>query len=81
MVLFGSRTVQKHDMLRLGEANPDPYPSTRGFCRVWLVPSVPISGSMFWVFLIMVAFRYPTANRKIVTLVRHCPLRVKRPPL
>jgi hypothetical protein len=50
IVWFGSRTVQKPDLLLLGEPNPDPYLLTRGFCRGWLDPSVPISGSAFWVF-------------------------------
>jgi len=81
MVRFGSRTVQKPDLLRLGRPNPDPYPSTLRLCGVWLDPSVPISGSVFRVFLFIVAFRYPTANRKILTLVRHCPFRISRPPL
>jgi len=44
---FGSRTVQKPDLQTLGGPNPDPYPSTRGLRRVWLDPSVPISGSAF----------------------------------
>jgi len=44
---FGSRTVQKPDPLTLGGPDPDPYPSTRGFRRVWLDPSVPVSGSAF----------------------------------
>jgi hypothetical protein len=70
-VRFGSRTVQKPDPQRLGGPNPDPYLSTRGFCRVWLDPSVPISGSVFRVFLFMVAFRYPTVNRKISTFAHH----------
>ena len=46
---FGSRTVQKPDPQTLGGSNPDPYTSTRGFCRVWLHPSVPFSGSAFQV--------------------------------
>ena len=70
-VLFCSRTVQKPDPQRLGRPNPDPYPSTRGFCWVWLDPSVPIAGSVFQVFLLMVAFRYPTVNRKILTFAHH----------
>jgi len=41
----GSRPVQKPDPRTLGGPNPDPYPSTRGFPRVWLDPSVPISCS------------------------------------
>jgi len=80
-VRFGSRIVQKPDQLSLGGPNPDPYTSTCGFCRVWLYASVPISGCVFQVFLFMVAFRYPTPNRKIMTLVRHCPFRVNRLPL
>ena len=71
-VWSGSRTVQKPDLQRPGGPNPAPYMSTRGFCRVWLDPSVPISGSGFRVFLFMVAFRYPTVLRKILTLVHHC---------
>jgi len=70
-VRFGSRTVQKLDPQHLGGPNPDQYPSTRGFCRVWLDPSVPISGSVFQVFLFMVAFRYPTVNRKILSFAHH----------
>jgi len=69
--LFGSRTVQKPDPLSLGGPNPDPYPSTRWFCRVRLDPSVPMSGSAFRVFLFMVTFRYPTVNCKILTLGYH----------
>jgi len=46
---FGSRPVQKPDLLTLGGANPDLYLSTRGFRRVWRYPSVPISGSVFQV--------------------------------
>jgi len=80
-VWFGSRTVQKPDPQRLGRPNPDPYPSTRRFSQVWLDPSVPISSSVFRVFLFMVAFRYPTANRKILTLTGDCPFRMNRPPL
>ena len=44
---FGSRPGQKPDPQLLGGPNPDLYPSTRGFRRVWLDPSVPISGSAF----------------------------------
>ena len=47
---FGSRTVLKPDPLLLGGPNLDPYPLTRGFCRVQLDPSVPIAGSAFQVF-------------------------------
>jgi len=71
-VWFGSRTVQKPDLLLPGGPNPAPYPSTHGFCRVLLDPFGPISGSAFLVFLFMVAFRYLTVNCKILTMVLHC---------
>jgi len=71
-VWFGSGTYQKPVTQLLGGANPDPYPSTRGFCQVWLDPSVPISGFSFRVFLCMVAFWYPTVLCKILSLVHHC---------
>ena len=80
-VWFDSKPVQKPNPLHLGRPNPDPYPSTCGFCRVWLDPSVPISGSSIRVFLFMVAFRYHIANRKILTLVYHCPFLMYWPPL
>jgi hypothetical protein len=44
---FGSRPVQKSELLTLGGTNLDPYPSTHGFQRVWTDPSVPISGSAY----------------------------------
>jgi hypothetical protein len=34
-------------------------------CRVWLDRSVPIPGSVLGDFLLIVAFSYPTVNRKI----------------
>ena len=71
-VRFGARTIQKPDPQLRGGPNPDLYPSTRGFCRVWLDPSVRISGSSFRVFLFMVAFRYLTVLCKILPLVHHC---------
>jgi len=49
MVWFGSRTVQKPDLLLLSRPNAAPYPSTRRSRRVWLDPSGPISGFAFWV--------------------------------
>jgi len=72
MVQFGYRTVQKPDPLRLGGPNPAPYLLTRGFCQVWLDLLGPISGSAVWVFLFMVAFRFPTVNCTILTMVLHC---------
>jgi hypothetical protein len=71
MVLFCSRPVQKPDLQLLGGPNPYPYPSTRGFCRVWLDLSVAITGSHFRVFLFMVPVRYVTVMCKISTLVHH----------
>jgi len=46
---FGSRPVEKPDRMTLGGPNMDLYLSTRGFRRVWLNPSVQISGSAVWV--------------------------------
>ena len=61
--------------------NLDPYPSKLRLCQVLLELSIPISGSMFLVFLFLVASRYPNGFRKILMLVCHCPFRVKRLPL
>jgi len=72
MVQFASRPVQKPQLLLLGEPNSDPYPSTLGYRRVWLDPSVPNSGSGIRVVLFTVSFRYPTDNCKIFTSVHHC---------
>jgi hypothetical protein len=44
---FSSRPRRKLEPLTPGGPNPEPYPSTRGFCRVWLDTSVPICGSAF----------------------------------
>jgi len=49
-VRFGSRPRQNPDPQPLHGPNPYPYPSTRGFCRVWLDPSGTISGSRCRVF-------------------------------
>jgi len=46
---FDSRPVQKLKPLIHGGLNPDLYPSTCWFRWVWLDPSVPITGSAFWV--------------------------------
>jgi len=70
--LFHSITVQERDLQLLGGANPAPSLSTRGFCRVWVDLSGPISGSAFWIFLFMVTFRYPTVDRKLLIMVLHC---------
>ena len=77
-VRFASRTAQKSDPLSLGGPNLPQYPLTRGLCRVWPDPSVPISGSAFWDILCMVTVRFPDANRKILTLVCQCPFRMNR---
>jgi len=79
-VWFGSRPLQNHDPQRLGGPNLDPYPSTRGYCLVWLDPLVPISGSVFRVFQFMVAFRSLSANRKIFTFAGDCAFRMNRSP-
>jgi len=71
MVRFGSRPIHIPDPELLGGPSPYPYPSTCGFCRVWLDPSVPVSGSPFRVCLIMVAVIYVTVMCKILTLVHH----------
>jgi hypothetical protein len=68
-VPFGSRPVQNPDPELLAVPNPYPCQSTRGFCQVWLDPSVPVSGSPFRVFLFMVAVRYVTVMCNILTLV------------
>ena len=69
---FGSRPIQKADLLLLGGRNPAPYPWTHRFYWVWLDLSGPISGFPFWVVLVMVTFRYPTLDRIILTMVCHC---------
>jgi len=71
-IRFGSRIVQKPDPLLHGGLNPALCSSSRVFRQVWLDRSDPISGSAFRVYLFMVAFRYPTVNCKILTMVLHC---------
>ena len=44
------QTHPKPDPQLLGGPNTDPYPSTLGFCRVWLDPLVPKSASGVQVF-------------------------------
>jgi len=44
---FGSRPVQKPNLMTFARPNPDPYLSTHGFPRVWLYPSVSTSCSVF----------------------------------
>ena len=70
--LFGSRPAEKPDPLLLGGPNLAPYQRTRRFCLVRPAPSGQISGSAIGVVLFTVAFRYPTVNRKILTMVHHC---------
>jgi len=70
-VRFGTRPVQKPDPELLGGPNLHPYLSTRGFCWVWLDPSVLLSGFHFRVFLFMVAVRCTAVMCKILTLVHH----------
>lgn len=78
---FTSRNVQNLDRLHLGGPNLDPCPLMCRFYWVWLDPSVPISGSVLRVVLFIVIFRYPTAYRKILTLLCHCPFQMNRLPL
>jgi len=78
---FGSRIVQIPNPLLHGGPNPDQYLSTRGFYWVYLDLSVPIPCSGYRVFLFMVAFRYPTANRKMLSLVHCSPVLTYWPPL
>jgi len=80
-VRLGSRTDQQHEPLFPGGPNAALYPSICGFRRVWLDPSGPISGYAFRVGPFMVAFRYPTFNRKILTMVRQCSFWMYWPPL
>jgi hypothetical protein len=70
-VQFRSSTVQYPDLVLLGGQNPYLYPSTRGFCLVWLDPSVPASGSPFRVVLFIVTVTYVTVMCKISTLIHH----------
>ena len=69
---FRSRIKQTPDTLPLGGPIPDPCLPTHEVRQVQLDASVPISGSGFRVVLFMVAFRYPTVNGKILTLVCRC---------
>lgn len=69
---FGLMLVPKPNPLLLGGANPSPYPLIWGRCQVWQHPLVPISGSGFWVFLLLATIRYPTVKDEILTLVREC---------
>lgn len=71
-VRFISRFIPKPDKLNLGRPIPNRCLSTYGFCWVWLVLSVPISGSGVQRLLCLVAFRYHTVHRKIFSLVHHC---------
>jgi hypothetical protein len=81
IVPFGSRPDQNPDPLYLGGPKPDPYLTTHGFCQVWLDPLGPIPVSGCLVFPLMVAFRYPTANCKMVHLVSCYPISTHWLPL
>jgi len=80
-VHFGSNPVQTLNLLQLGRPKPDRYPSTGGFCCVWLDPLVQTSSSGFQVDQFMVTFGCHTADRIILTFVRYCPFRMYWPPL
>jgi len=72
---IGSVQFQTHPMTRPAatwRAKPVPGPINPLVWRVCLDPLVSISGSVFQIFLFMVAFRYPTVSCKILTLVCHC---------
>jgi hypothetical protein len=79
-VSFDSRTVHNPDPLHIGRTNLDTYPSTCGFYRTCLHPSVPICGSVFRDFLFMVPFSNSSAKCKMLTLVRQCPAQMYRSP-
>jgi hypothetical protein len=49
--------------------------------RVWLNLSVANSGTGFWGFQFIVAFRYPTPNLKLLNLVYRCPFVMYWSPL
>jgi hypothetical protein len=66
---FDSKPDQQQDPLPLSCPNPDLHPSTCRCCRVWLNPSVPISGCWIWFSLFIVTLRYATVKRKMMTLV------------
>jgi len=70
-IVFCSWPVHKPDLDLLGGPNRYMYPWTHWFCRVWIDPSLAISGSRSSVLLFMVAVRYVTAKCKILTLVNH----------
>jgi hypothetical protein len=80
-VRFSFKSIQKCHPLHLGGPNLEPYLLTCPLCQVWPVPSVPISGSCFQIFLCMVTFKYPIDNRKILTFVYCCPFLMDWPPL
>jgi len=71
-VPFASRSGENPDLQLLCGPNLAMYPSTREFHWNWLDPSGPISGSAFQVVQFIVTFRYPTVNRKILTMVPRC---------
>jgi len=79
-IWFSSRSVQQPNPQGLGGPNPVQYPSTGVFSQVWLDPSVTISSSVSRVCLFMVAFKYSTANRKILTFAHYSPFQINRPP-
>jgi hypothetical protein len=72
IIWTSSRLVHKPHPLLLGSPIPNVYQSIPSICQVWLVPSVPISGSCVQVYSSVVTFRYLTVNRKILTLAHCC---------
>lgn len=71
-VQFRFRPLEEHYPLLLVESNLNITYSSLGFCHVCLDQTVTIHGSGYRVFVFIVTFRYPTANRKLFTFLPHC---------
>lgn len=80
-VWYSSRPVQEPNLLPISGANPYMHPSTGRFGRMWLDPSGPIPSSAFRVVIFMVAFKYPTVDHTILTVVCHHVCWMYWPPL
>jgi len=72
-VRFGLGKVKNPDQLNKARLNLDLFVSTHGLCPGLLDMPVPIPCSSYWVFVFVVAYRYRTANCKILTLVCYYP--------
>jgi hypothetical protein len=71
-VQFASRPIHQPDLLLFCRPNSHLYLWSCGLCRVSLDLSVAIGGSGFQFILFIDAFKYHTANQKIVTVIYHC---------